>query len=130
MADMGPLYATFDPSDAEHERAQGDIERLNLEGLRVTVTHSTLCEAYSLILYKLGIARAHSWLREVQGYTALLNPSPEDYRQAAERVLGYGDQELSIFDAVAAVVSERLSVPVWTYDHHFDVMRVEVWRNG
>ena len=31
MADMGPLYATFDPSDAEHERAQGDIERLNVE---------------------------------------------------------------------------------------------------
>jgi hypothetical protein len=35
-----------------------------------------------------------------------------------------------MFAAVTAVVGRRLSMPVWTYDHHFDVVRVEVWRNG
>ncbi len=44
--------------------------------------------------------------------------------------LRYQDQDLSLFDAIAAVVSERLSLPVWTYDYHFEVMRVEVWRGG
>ena len=32
LADTGPLYAA-DPSDDHHERAQGDIRRLNSEGL-------------------------------------------------------------------------------------------------
>jgi predicted nucleic acid-binding protein len=34
-----------------------------------------------------------------------------------------------MFDAITAVVSRRLSMQVWTYDHHFDVVRDEVWRN-
>lgn len=33
-----------------------------------------------------------------------------------------------MFDALVAVVSDRLSVPVWTCDHDFDVMGVSVWR--
>ena len=45
-------------------------------------------------------------------------------------MLRYRDQDLSLFDAIAAVVSERLSLPVWTYDHHFDVIRADVWRGG
>jgi len=35
-----------------------------------------------------------------------------------------------MFDAVTAVVGRRLRMPVWTYDHHFDVVRVEVWRDA
>jgi hypothetical protein len=33
LADTGPLYAAADPSDDHHERAQGDIRRLNSEGV-------------------------------------------------------------------------------------------------
>ena len=33
-------------------------------------------------------------------------------------------------DAVAAALSWRLDLPVWSYSHHFDVVRVEVWRNA
>jgi predicted nucleic acid-binding protein len=35
-----------------------------------------------------------------------------------------------MFDAVTAVLARRLELPVWTYDHHFDVMRIAVWRNN
>jgi hypothetical protein len=35
-----------------------------------------------------------------------------------------------MFDAVAAVVSWRLGLQVWTSDHQFDVVRVEVWRHA
>jgi hypothetical protein len=35
-----------------------------------------------------------------------------------------------MFDAVAAVVGRWLGLPVWTYDHRFDVVRVEVWRDA
>jgi len=37
---------------------------------------------------------------------------------------------LSMFDAVTAVVSPRLKIPVWTYNHHFEVVRIEVWRDA
>jgi hypothetical protein len=33
-----------------------------------------------------------------------------------------------LFNATLAVLAARLGVAVWTYDHHFDIMRVEVWR--
>lgn len=94
----------------------------------MTVAYTTLLEAYGLILRRTRPPVAHSWLDEVTARAALINPSPEDYRQAAERVRHYPDQPITLFDAVAAVLSERLGLPVWTYDHHFDVMGVSVWR--
>lgn len=129
LADTGPLYAALDPDDNNHERAREDIERLNLQELGVMVAYPVLCESYSLILYRLGIAAAHGWLEELQEQASLINPAPDDYEEASELLLGYGEQGLSLFDAVTARLSERLEVPVWTYDHRFDVMRVEVWRN-
>jgi hypothetical protein len=31
-------------------------------------------------------------------------------------------------DRALAAMSVPLAAPVWTFDHHFDVMSVEVWR--
>lgn len=129
LADTGPLYAALDLSDDDHARAREDIGRLNSEGFGVAVAYPTLCECYSLVLYKLGIETAHGWLSEVQDRASLINPSPDDFEEATELVRGYRDQALSMFDAVVAALSRRLDLPVWSYDHHFDVMRVEVWRN-
>jgi predicted nucleic acid-binding protein len=42
--------------------------------------------------------------------------------------LDRSDQDISLFDAITHVVSERLHVPVWSYDHHFDVLRTRRWR--
>ncbi len=128
MADTGPLYAAVDPSDDSHERAREDIRQLNREGFGVALTYPTLCEGYTLVLYKLGMEVAHRWLEEMQENTSQLNPSAEDYRTAQQLALRYEDQDFSLFDTIAAVVSERLSMAVWTYDHHFDVMGAEVWR--
>ena len=129
LADTGPLYAALDPDDDNHERAQEDIERLNSERLEVMVAYPTLCESYTLILYRLGIDAAHGWMKELRECASLTNPGPEDYGRASDLLLAYQDQNFSLFDAVTAVLSERLGLPVWTYDHHFDVMRVGVWSN-
>ncbi len=99
LADTGPLYAALDPSDENHERAQGDIERLNSEGIGVTVAYTTLCECYSLVLYRLGIEVARGWLAEVQDGSSLVNPTPEDFGEAAALLRGYGDQTLSLSTA-------------------------------
>jgi len=59
---------------------------------------------------------------------ALVNPSADDYRQAIVRVQSLKDQSLTLFDALVATLAGRLGLEVWTYDHHFDAMRVAVWR--
>jgi predicted nucleic acid-binding protein len=59
---------------------------------------------------------------------ALINPSAEDYRHAVLRVQSLKDQSITLFDALVATLASRLGLEVWTYDHHFDVMRAVVWR--
>ena len=79
------------------------------------------------LAFRLGRDVASGWLTEMTS-AALVNPTPEDYRQAGDRIRALADQSITLFDAVAAVIATRLGLAVWTYDHHFDVMRVPVWR--
>jgi predicted nucleic acid-binding protein len=127
LADAGPLYAAVDPEDSHHRRAVREMERLDEERREIVVAYSTLLETYSLILFRLGKSTATDWLIDIAD-ASLINPSPEDYRLAAAKLRGLADQPITLFDAVAAAVATRLRLEVWTYDHHFDVMRVPVWR--
>jgi predicted nucleic acid-binding protein len=101
---------------------------LTAAGRFVAITYSTLAEAYTLVLRRLGTAYAHSWLQEVVDGSAMINPEPGDYVQAAGLIVAYTDQPITMFDAVAAAVGERLSLAVWTYDRHFDLMGSKRWQ--
>lgn len=127
LADTGPLYAAVDPHDSHHQRALRDLQQLEQDRRAVMVSFPILLEAYSLILYRLGSDVASRWLAEV-GDASLVNPTPEDYRQAATKLRAFEGQEFTLFDATLAVLASRMGLRVWTYDHHFDVMRIPVWR--
>jgi len=127
LADSGPLYAAADPSDVHHRRALDELQELASSQRDVIVLFPILLEAYSLVLRRFDSSFARRWLIEV-AETTLVNPAPEDYRQALARVHTYSDQKISLFDATLAVLALRMGLQVWTYDHHFDVMRVPVWR--
>jgi predicted nucleic acid-binding protein len=127
LADTGPLYAAADPEDRYHERAVQELRRLDRQQREVMVAYPILLEAYSLILFRLGRNAASDWLTDMAD-AVLVNPTPEDYRQAGTRVRTFEDQAITLFDAVAAATAARLGLEVWTYDHHFDAMRVPVWR--
>jgi predicted nucleic acid-binding protein len=127
LADTGPLYAAVDPEDEHHARALLELRKLNRDRQEIVILYSTLLEAYSLIMFRLGRDVASNWLLDM-AQTALVNPTSEDYWQAAARIRALTDQSITLFDAVAAVVATRLKVDVWTYDHHFDVMRIGIWR--
>jgi predicted nucleic acid-binding protein len=129
LADTGPLYAAADPDDSHHKRARQELQRLTRERYEVLVSYPTLLEAYSLVMFRLGKTAAQNWLGEMAD-AGLVNPSPEDYRQGASRVQSLLDQPVSLFDATVAALALRLGVDVWTYDHHFDLMRVGVWRSN
>lgn len=90
----------------------------------------TVCEAYSLVLQRTSVPFAHRWLHALTETTTILTSAHEDILAAIPLVERYRDQDVSLFDALIAVVSSRTNAPVWTYDHHFDVLRANVWRGG
>jgi predicted nucleic acid-binding protein len=127
LADTGPLYAANDEGDAHHSLALRQLKELARDRGEVLVAYPILLEAYSLLLYKLGRRAATGWLAEVSD-ASFLNPAPEDYARGLIMVQALPDQSITLVDATLAALSTRMGLDVWTYDHHFDVMRVGVWR--
>ena len=127
LADTGPLYAANDEGDGHHLLALRQLEELARDRREVLVAYPILLEAYSLLLYKLGRRAASDWLAEVSD-ASFLNPAPEDYARGIIMVQALPDQRITLVDATLAALATRLGLDVWTYDHHFDVMRVGVWR--
>jgi len=127
LADTGPLYAAVDPHDSHHEQALSELSKLAHQKREVVLAYPILLEAYTMVLRRLGKSVVATWLNEI-AEAAMLNPTPEDYRDAFARVRALGDQDISLFDATLATMAIRMGFEVWTYDHHFDVMRARVWR--
>lgn len=127
LADTGPLYAANDESDQHHSRALRELHNLGRDKREVLIAYPTLLECYSLILYRLGKQAVFDWLNEVSA-TPFVNPKPEDYARAVTTVHMLRDQNITLVDATVAALASRMQIEVWTYDHHFDVMRVPVWR--
>lgn len=127
LADSGPLYAAADEDDAFHEQALQQLQNLARDGREVVIAYPTLLEAYALVLFRMGTGPSLKWLAYMTD-AALVNPTQEDYRQAFTRVRALPDQRITLVDATVGALATRLGFEVWTYDHHFDVMRVAVWR--
>jgi predicted nucleic acid-binding protein len=127
LADTGPLYAANDEADEHHHRALLQLKELTRDRREVLIPYPTLLEAYSLLLFKLGRNAASGWLTELAN-ASFVNPTPEDYARGLTMVHALADQSITLVDATLAAVASRLRLEVWTYDHHFDVMRIPVWR--
>ncbi len=128
IADTGPLYAAYDPSDSYHDRATLEISRLNNEGFIVVIPYTVLLEAHSLILKRLGIKIGLRFIQEISSGAELFQIESTDYELAIKILERFSDQKITMFDATSAVISGRLNMPVWTYDFHFGVMGCNIWR--
>lgn len=128
LVDTGPLYAALDRADQYHVRAREELTRLARARLTVVVADPILLECHNLVVRRHGPEIALRWLEEViLGPRA--HPTADDFVQAMERLRRFSDQRLTITDALLAVLAEQVGFPVWTFDHHFDLMRVPVWRS-
>lgn len=127
LADTGPLYAANDVADAHHGRALRELEELARHRHEVVIVYPILLETYSLLLFRLGRHAAIAWLDEIAAAT-FVSPVPEDFSRAISTVRSLRDQPVTLVDATLAAVAKRTKFSVWTYDHHFDAMRVPVWR--
>lgn len=128
LADTGPLYAMRDSDDERHVRAREELERIGEAGLTVAVPYPVLLEAYTLVMRKLGPAQARGFLTELEEKYPFVVAGREDHQGASAAISRYPDQDMTLVDAVLHAISSRLEVPVWTHDHHFDVMESRVWR--
>lgn len=79
-------------------------------------------------MYRLGFATAISFAEGLTEKANLINPLPRDYQAAVKLIARFSDQTITLFDAVTALLAMQMSLPIWTYDRHFDVIRVQVWR--
>ncbi len=129
LVDTGPLYALADPDDQYYIRANEELIKIQTQSKQILVLYPILMEAYTLISRYLNIDYAHSWLDSMISGTGLINPTGDDYLDSVKKVNAYQDQQITLFDAVVAVVSNNLNMPVWTFDSDFDVMRANVWRS-
>ena len=127
VADTGPLYASVDPSDQYHRRAQVELEEIASKGYFLVISYATLSEAYTLVLRRLGTRCGRRWLSEVVEGTMLINPEPSDYLNACKLIEEFSDQAITLFDAVTATIGSRLRAPVWSYDRHFEILGVKLW---
>lgn len=127
LADTTPLYAAVNPDDQYHRRATEDLRRLREAGLYLGIPWSTVMETYSLILHRLGTHVAVRWLSEVRPATAFLQPAEEDFQSSLTTIARFPDQQVTLFDALLYSMSVRLGEPVWSYDHHFDILRARRW---
>ncbi|MBC5796359.1 MAG: PIN domain-containing protein [Sphaerospermopsis sp.] len=128
IADTGPLYAAIDIDDQYHQRSKTQIQRINAENLTILVPFPVYLETYNLLLYRLGTEQAIKFARDCIESVYFINPSQEQYIAAAEKTAFFPDQKITLCDAITAILSEEMKLQIWTYDYHFDVMKVQVWR--
>lgn len=128
ISDTGPLYALLNASDQYHGRDQLELAQLEKSQIAIIVPYPVFLESYSLVLYRLGFEYAQSFAKELTQGVDFINPLPSDSAAAMQKTARFPDQRITLCDAVTAVLSDRLNLPVWTYDYHFDVMQISVWR--
>ena len=128
IADTGPLYAETDKADRYHMQARSELQRLNEDKVKLIIPYPILLEAHKLVLYKCGFNAAEGFTRRLLNDTNLINPTPQDYQLAWQLISQFPDQKITLFDALIAALSKQAKIPVWTYDYHFDIMSIQVWR--
>lgn len=127
LADTTPLFAAFSPSDQYHDRAQDDLHRLERARIPVAGLTTTVLDGHSLVLFRQGAIAANTWLDAITRSAKPIHPTMEDFEAALLQIPRFPDQRLTIFDAIVYVISDRLRIPIWSYDHHFDVLRANRW---
>lgn len=127
LADTGPLYAAYDSSDSYHSEAQRSLKLLAQQSLPVILAYPVLLECHNLLLKRFGTPTGLRFLQEMKAGTLMINPNSVDYDRAIQMLGTYEDQRITLCDATIAVISQRLKLPIWSYDFHFDVMRSQRW---
>lgn len=117
VVDAGPLIATADASDPEHERCLRVLERRDLD---LVIPTLALAEVAHLISRDAGARAEAAFLRGL-GRFAIEAPASDEWPVIADLVERYADARLGTTDAATIVLADRLGTDlIVTLDHrHF-----------
>ncbi len=130
LLDTGPLYGLLNAQDQYHSEALTLFERLEAEGVAVSVAYPALLEAHRLMLTRSGRdpAKAHARVSEVLDLWSVQYPVAADGGSARATLERFNDQRISLTDATIAVMAVRLSLRTLTFDQrHFGLMGAEIY---
>lgn len=123
ILDTGPLYASFDRSDAEHQACRRLIETASEPLL---IPSPVLVEVDYLIHTRLNPGAMLTLLDDIaNGAYRIEDLLVEDYRRVRELCDRYADADIGFVDAAVLAVVERLNEPkLATLDRrHFGFIR-------
>ena len=121
VVDAGPLYATTDADDQDHEACREVLARADL---RLVIPALVVAEATYFVGRRLGPHAEATFLRAL-GALDIEGPAPEDFNRIAELVETYADFPLGGTDASVVALAERIGAEVViTLDHrHFAAVK-------
>jgi len=108
VVDAGPLYATADADDQDHEASVAVLSRGDL---RLVIPALVVAEATYFVGRRLGVQAEAAFLRGLQTLD-IEGPSPEDFARIAELVETYADFPLGGTDASVIALGERLEAAI------------------
>ena len=121
VVDAGPLYATVDADDDDHQRS---VEVLSRPDLQLVVPALVVAEVTYLVGRRLGPVVEAAFLRGLASLEVEA-PSLEDWAAIGALVERYADFPLGGTDASVAVLADRLGTDhILTLDRrHFGTLR-------
>jgi predicted nucleic acid-binding protein len=108
VVDSGPLYATADADDQDHEACRAVLSRADL---RLVIPALAVAEATYFVGLRLG-ARAEATFLRGLAVLDIEGPAPEDFERIAELVDTYADFPLGGTDASVIALAERIGAEI------------------
>jgi uncharacterized protein len=108
VVDAGPLYATADADDQDHESCRAILSRADL---RLVIPALAVAEATYFVGRRLGARSQAAFLRSL-GRFDVESPVPEDFERIAELVETYADFPLGGTDASVIALAERIGAEI------------------
>ncbi len=122
IVDSSVFLSLEDPAERSHTAAVGSIRELVSSRVRLVTTNFVFDETYTLILTRLGRARAVSWGEDFLAgkLIELLRVADDHERRAWEIIIAFEDKDFSYTDATTFAVAENLGVDeALSLDRHF-----------
>jgi predicted nucleic acid-binding protein len=108
VVDAGPLYATADADDQDHDSCRSVLERADL---RLVLPALALAEATYFVGRRLGARAEATFLRGLEGWD-VEGPAPQDFTRMAQLVETYADFPLGGTDASVIALAERTGAEI------------------